>query len=298
MPRQHFRSIRTLTIGALAVAAPVHADVYPVSTSVRSEAYALVAPHPDHPADEDEQFGATGDFDTSTHQFDTSTDAQGTLTCDMTSSTTAHVEPSGISGNAMMHNHWIATNTKQPADANNYGVFGGETYFYYSFMVDSPSTLSVTCTATYTGDLDGQDPATVAMRINHYLTFGQNDYTEIPLDGEVTVDYELESGFHSFRVEHFPNSGIGPWVNVDLLATTAISFTIDSEPPVDTDGDMNCDGVTDVDDVHGFALALADPEEYFVVYAECGEIFRANMNHDEFIDGLDLQEFTDTVLNP
>ena len=66
--------------------------------------------------------------------------------------------------------------------------------------------------------------------------------------------------------------------------------------PAALQGDMNCDGVTDMGDTTPFAMALVSPDDYAAQYPNCG-IGLADMNRDTVIDGTDVQMFVDTLLN-
>ncbi len=62
-------------------------------------------------------------------------------------------------------------------------------------------------------------------------------------------------------------------------------------------GDMNCDGVLDLDDVSAMVLALLDPDAYAVAYTEC-DILTGDMTEDGSVDGLDVQGFVDLLIMP
>ncbi|HPF38437.1 MAG TPA: hypothetical protein PK093_07315 [Phycisphaerae bacterium] len=56
------------------------------------------------------------------------------------------------------------------------------------------------------------------------------------------------------------------------------------------DGDMNCDGVVDVQDIAPFATALIDAEAYATQFQDCDRSF-ADMNGDGIVNGLDTSHF-------
>ena len=60
-------------------------------------------------------------------------------------------------------------------------------------------------------------------------------------------------------------------------------------------GDLNCDGVVNVDDVVPFVLALVDPAGYQTAYPGC-DLLRADMNGSGTADGADIQLFVDALL--
>jgi hypothetical protein len=61
------------------------------------------------------------------------------------------------------------------------------------------------------------------------------------------------------------------------------------------DGDLNCDGLVDVQDIPAFVSSLLDPGGYTTAHPGCN-IVRADMNHDGFEDGRDIGEFIGAIL--
>lgn len=90
--------------------------------------------------------------------------------------------------------------------------------------------------------------------------------------------------------QHWPVSAAA----VAGLPSASFSFTVAA---VDHRGDLNCDGVVNVDDIGPFALGLVDPAGYAVAYPACF-LDRADMNGDALIDGHDVQSFVDRLLTP
>ncbi len=80
----------------------------------------------------------------------------------------------------------------------------------------------------------------------------------------------------------------GPWVQ------SAAPFTVTNV--VVYAGDLNCDGVVNVNDVAPFVLALTDPDAYVAQYPSCA-IGRADLNNDAATDGRDIQPFVNAVLD-
>lgn len=60
-------------------------------------------------------------------------------------------------------------------------------------------------------------------------------------------------------------------------------------------GDMNCDGVVDVDDAGPFALSLVDGNAYAAAYPDCTANF-GDMNGDTILDGRDISDFVNVLL--
>ncbi len=60
-------------------------------------------------------------------------------------------------------------------------------------------------------------------------------------------------------------------------------------------GDMNCDGVLDMDDVSAMVLALLDPDAYAAEYPDC-DIANGDMTDDGSVDGLDVQGVVDLLI--
>lgn len=74
-----------------------------------------------------------------------------------------------------------------------------------------------------------------------------------------------------------------------------VSVTTAPEGACGVPGDMNCDGVFDMDDVPAMVLALIDPDGYAAAYPEC-DIMNGDMNGDSLVDGLDLLAWTQQLL--
>jgi hypothetical protein len=60
-------------------------------------------------------------------------------------------------------------------------------------------------------------------------------------------------------------------------------------------GDLNCDGLVDLDDIGPFVSALIDPPGYAIAYPLC-DIHRADTNKDAQENGLDIQSFVNLLL--
>ena len=60
-------------------------------------------------------------------------------------------------------------------------------------------------------------------------------------------------------------------------------------------GDLNCDGLVDINDVGAFVMALVDPAGYQAAYPGCDPL-RADMNASGAADGADVQLFVDALL--
>jgi uncharacterized protein (DUF1501 family) len=61
--------------------------------------------------------------------------------------------------------------------------------------------------------------------------------------------------------------------------------------------DMNCDGAATADDVEPFVQAVMDPEGYRAEHPQCN-VTGADRNSDGRIDGLDVANFTQSLVNP
>lgn len=83
-------------------------------------------------------------------------------------------------------------------------------------------------------------------------------------------------------------------LRVIMAATAAGGFAtqVPLEPPCP--GDTNCDGAIDVHDAVSFALALTDVQAFISQYG-C-ELGTADMNNDGSVDGIDVQQFVETVM--
>ncbi|HWL92479.1 MAG TPA: hypothetical protein VNT79_03010 [Phycisphaerae bacterium] len=62
------------------------------------------------------------------------------------------------------------------------------------------------------------------------------------------------------------------------------------------EGDMNCDGRVDGEDVQGFVWAIVDPGQYDAVYEECNPL-NGDMNDDQFVTFEDTEDFVNVLLN-
>ncbi|HRW53784.1 MAG TPA: hypothetical protein P5081_12940 [Phycisphaerae bacterium] len=62
-------------------------------------------------------------------------------------------------------------------------------------------------------------------------------------------------------------------------------------------GDMNCDGVVDLNDIAPFTLALADPAAYASAFPNC-DINNGDMSQDGLVDSQDIAGFIAAVLAP
>ncbi|MFQ5411982.1 MAG: hypothetical protein ACE5EC_06780, partial [Phycisphaerae bacterium] len=65
------------------------------------------------------------------------------------------------------------------------------------------------------------------------------------------------------------------------------------DQPFSSAGDLNCDGVTDVNDIPFFILALTDPAAF--ASSNC-EILRGDVNFDGDVNGLDVDPFVALLL--
>lgn len=282
-----------LAITAVATV-PAFADVYPSSTTGRARSYALVFPNPFPNWDQQSYFGSTGDYEADGYQFSTigSPPAVG-ATCEVTSSSVAHVDASGTTGTGTLHTRWVASNTMTSPNTQG-GSFDSDNYFQYSFITDTPGTITINTTSSSNLPnvipLDPQDVVNYAMAINHTVTFN-GEYTELYLNDQKTLVYQIPPGFHVLLLERHPNSGLQPWPNCDVYSTSSVSFTIETEPtPPDIMGDMDCDGDLDIDDVPAMVDALLDPGLYQELY---GCLYHGDFTFDEFVNGEDLQGFVD-----
>jgi hypothetical protein len=288
--------VSTFSLG-LALATPVSADVIPVTTSGQAKAYALTFPNQDHPWDIETWFGGAGDYSASAYQFDsTESISPGTfITCEVTSNAAVHIDSSGATGTASLRTDWAATNPF-PVPNSQSGVFDSENFVMYSFVTDTPGTITIdlTCTSDLPNviPLDPGDIVNYAMAINHTVTFN-GTWTELLLNDQQTLVYAIGAGFHQLKLERHPNSGITPWPNCDVYSTTAMEFTIETGTVLNVMGDMDCDEDVDFDDIPAMTMALLDPGLYAEIH---GCIENGDFTEDEVVDGADLQAFTDVLV--
>lgn len=69
------------------------------------------------------------------------------------------------------------------------------------------------------------------------------------------------------------------------------------QPPPPIPGDLNCDGLVDVNDIAPFALALVDPVAYQAAYPDCQPAL-ADLNASGAADGQDIPVFVGLLLAP
>lgn len=271
-------------------------EVYPVTTSGQAKSYALTFPNPDHMWDIETYFGSSGDFEANAYQYDSTQPDSPFISCEVTGHSVAHVDASGATGTAELETHWVATNPF-PVPNMQSGVFDSENYFSYSFITDTPGTITIhVTTVSNLNNIWPLDPEAVvnyAMAINHTVTF-DGEYTELMLNDQHTLVYQIPAGFYQLILEHKPNSGITPWPTCDVYSTTNMTFTIETDPSApDVMGDMDCDGDLDLDDVPAMVMALLEPELYVEFH---GCIENGDFTADELVDGADLQDFATNLV--
>lgn len=108
------------------------------------------------------------------------------------------------------------------------------------------------------------------------------------LEGETgQANYRREglSG-NLFAFRHLRNSG-----------TVLYTAEIGEVPAPNPLGDMNCDGVVDLNDIAPFALALTDPNAYALAFPAC-DINNGDMSQDGVVDGRDVAGFVAALLGP
>lgn len=287
-----FTFITALVLG-MGQTMPADAEVFPVTTSGRAKAYALTFPNPDHSWDLETWFGSTGDYTASAYQIDTTENiSPGTfITCEVTSNSTAQIDASGASGSVMLRTDWVAINPFSIPNTQS-AVFDSENIVTYSFITNTHGSITINIDSESNlpniVPLDPQDVCNYAMAVNNTVYFN-NVYTELLLNDQQTIVYEIFPGYHELKLERKPNSGIQPWPNCNVYSETNMTFTIETDPSIDTMGDMDCDTDVDMDDVPAMVMALLDPGLYQEFY---GCIQNGDFTGDEWVDGADLQDFT------
>jgi len=275
----------SLILAIFAASGAAQAQVTPVTVEGMAGAYANIFPNPVGTMTYDSYFGALGPYNVSEQHH---SELDPNVSCDVLSIGSGSVAAGGASGSASMNIHWVAVNNVPQANPPHAGNFGGYGMFRYSFMLDSPATLSITVTTTANGG-GGNQSVLDAMGVNHSLGVN-NQFTELPLIGVTQQDYPLNAGFHVLLLEHYPNLGVSPWPTTDVFAQTDISFQISAPAG---NGDMNCSGSLTTADIQPMVLALTDPAQYGANF-NC--LMNGDMNSDGLVDGRDLQLFVDALV--
>lgn len=90
--------------------------------------------------------------------------------------------------------------------------------------------------------------------------------------------------------------GQGGSGNNDIKAQNVrLDGTFGNPPPLL--GDLDCDGSVDIPDINPFIQAVISPPGYAFLHP-CCDINNANMNGDAGIDGLDVANFVNALVNP
>ncbi|HKQ48133.1 MAG TPA: hypothetical protein VJZ71_08705 [Phycisphaerae bacterium] len=107
------------------------------------------------------------------------------------------------------------------------------------------------------------------------------------------LDHQFNSGGGNFVALSTPQPVIAR-LEMQCILQGIDNFTF-SEPVAVLRGDMDCNGLLEIEDVEPFVLALINAPAYMAAYATC-DIRRADMNCDRKEDGLDVQGFTDALV--
>jgi len=196
------------------------------------------------------------------------------------------------------------------------GYTGTNVYGYNlngDYVDDMSSTMYLTTTP-----LDCSQAAGVSLRFRRWLGVESSSYDhadiEVSNDGVSWTGVWAHSGAtiseSSWTLQTYDISAVADHQQTVYLrwgmgptdgSVTYPGWNIDDveiwgRMPAALQGDMNCDGVTDMGDTTPFAMALVSPNDYAAQYPNCG-IGLADMNQDAVIDGIDVQMFVDTLLN-
>ena len=123
------------------------------------------------------------------------------------------------------------------------------------------------------------------------------DTLDLDADGCVRERVPVDLGGHArFQDDPAtPDTGFGGPPLVDM---GAYEFG-DSPPPnpAACDGDLNCDGVLDFDDINPFVLALSDPGSYQTQFPDCF-LAAGDVNGDGAVDFDDINPFVGLLAGP
>ncbi len=164
----------------------------------------------------------------------------------------------------------------------------------------------LTIDADYTQAASGQ----VAIEIGGLTAGSEHDRLDITgnatLDGtlklDITDEFDPMVG-DTFVVMTFA-SRTGTFASIDapcLPAGTVLQVSIsDTQVIVQVSdaliGDADCDCALSGLDLEAFILALTDPAAYQATYTNCSGLDSVDMNGDSFVDGRDIQDFTEAFI--
>ena len=216
----------------------------------------------------------------------------------------AYVWDNGILTN--LHNHASITGvTSRAWGVNEAGLIVGEAQFHIS-QPESPAMWQNGVPVNLLVNMFGR-PQGISSAVNNHddIVGWVNDLDNLNVGAEAFL---LQNGQFHRLIDLIPPGG--GWS--DLIVAWDINdrgqivgggrrfnqlghgFLL---TPVPVPGDLNCNGVTDLDDVPAFVLALTDPAAYPAAHPGC-DIMLADLNGDGGNDGADIAPFMAAVLAP
>jgi len=143
--------------------------------------------------------------------------------------------------------------------------------------------------------IPGGDPIFDFTQADYNITIGfVGTATNWGTGGTLTFDNLFLTGItladaDAFSVTVTFADEIATWGNDGMLTVDNLLFTQAVQ------GDMDCNGQVNIDDVEPFVLALIDPDAYEMGVGAGCFISRADVNLDTFINGLDVEMFTELL---
>ncbi|HWB53820.1 MAG TPA: hypothetical protein VG722_06495 [Tepidisphaeraceae bacterium] len=151
---------------------------------------------------------------------------------DISIDNSAQIDNGGSSGSADLTATWVASDILGSSDDRS-GSFSITATFFYSFIVDNPSTLIIDSdlSAVSTGYSVNAITNKDFMDLNNVIAYDNNSsFTELTLNGMTHAEIPLSAGFHNFKIEDEPNVGYSPWPNLTETLTNQVTFEIVEVP--------------------------------------------------------------------
>jgi len=209
---------------------------------------------------------------------------------------------------------WLKRTVSGPATVSFwYRVSSEANKDYFRFYVDGVEQLAASGTVAFTLFTSGLIPAGAHELKWEYSKDGANsvgadtcwiDDLAIALDGATWFDVTPLTGVGDTSTAWTPPAAstqakvrVRAFYDGTLYGNWDLSNANFSVVPGVIAGDLNCDGVLNVDDAPPFVLALVDPAAYAAQYPLC-QLNRGDMDDNSTVDGDDIQPFVSALVGP